>query len=68
MNPEQINKYFGAHVIYQFTGSAEELLNILSGQSVNYMTANYINYFITDTVPPADNRITVFADNTQGVA
>jgi len=66
MNQEQINKYFGAHVIYQFTGTAEELLSVLSGQNVNYITTNYTNYFITDTVPPADSRITVFADNTQG--
>jgi hypothetical protein len=66
MNEQQIRNYFGNHVIYNFNGSEEEFLSTLVGKNVNYIMTAYSIYFISGDTVTADDRITVFADNTQG--
>jgi hypothetical protein len=67
MTEEQIRNYFGNYLIYEFTAQAEELLNLFSDSSINYITSDYKTYFISDKIVPVDSRIKLFADNTQGV-
>lgn len=66
MTEQQILKYLGLHLIYEFSGSLQQLLELTEGHSLNYITSEYKTYFISDKTPPADSRITLFADNTQG--
>lgn len=66
MTQQQIRNYFGAHLIYLFDGTPQELLDLTTSYSINYIVAEYKTYFICDQTPPADSRITLFADNTQG--
>ena len=66
MTEQQIRNYLGFHLIYEFNGEPQELLDLVTGYNINYITAQYKTYFISDQIPPADSRITLFADNTQG--
>jgi hypothetical protein len=67
MNEQQIRNYFGNHVIYNFNGSEEEFLSAFVDKNVNYIITGYSIYFICSETVTVDDRITVFADNTQGV-
>lgn len=67
MNNQQILDYFGNRIIYNFNGSQEEFLSALSDKNTNYIITSYLIYFISDELLTTDDRITVFADNTQGV-
>jgi len=68
MNDQQILDYFGNHIIYNFNGNQDEFLSVLADKNVNYIITSYSIYFISSEVLVTDDRITVFADNTQGVA
>jgi len=67
MNNQQILDYFGNRVIYNFNGNQDEFLAALSNKNINYIVTAYSIYFISDELLTTDDRITVFADNTQGV-
>ena len=67
MNEQQIIDYFGNHVIYNFNASEEEFLAAFIDKNINYIITAYSIYFITSEPLTTDDRITVFADNTQGV-
>jgi hypothetical protein len=67
MDEQQIRNYFGNHVIYNFNASEEEFLSAFIEKNINYIITNYSIYFISGDNITADDRITVFADNTQGV-
>lgn len=66
MTEQQIRDYFGSHIIYRFDGEPAELQSALADSSINYLIAAYVTYFIADKMSGSDERITVFADNTQG--
>jgi hypothetical protein len=67
MNEQQIRNYFGNHVIYNFNASEQEFLSAFIDKNVNYIITAYSIYFISSEPVTTDDRITVFADNTQGV-
>jgi hypothetical protein len=66
MNEQEIIDYFGNHFIYNFNGSEEEFLSAFVDKNINYIITAYSIYFISGDTVTADDRITVFADNTQG--
>ena len=67
MNEQQILNYFGNHIIYNFNGSQDEFLTVVADKNINYIITSQLIYFISDEPITIDDRITVFADNTQGV-
>lgn len=67
MNKQEIIDYFGNHVIYNFNASEEEFTSTFIDKNVNYIITSYSIYFISSEPLTTDDRITVFADNTQGV-
>lgn len=67
MTKEQICDYFGNRIIYNFDGKEKELLTALANKNINYIIVSYLIYFVTDELLTIDDRITVFADNTQEV-
>lgn len=67
MNKQQILDYFGNHIIYTFNGTHDEFLSTFIDKNINYIITSYLIYFISNETLTTDDRITVFADNTQGV-
>lgn len=67
MNEQQILNHFGNHIIYNFNGTHDEFLAAFNDKNINYIITSYLIYFISSELLTTDDRITVFADNTQGV-
>jgi hypothetical protein len=66
MDRQQILNYFGNRIIYTFNGNHNEFLSVTNNNSINYIMTPYLFYFISSEPVIADDRIAVFADNTQG--
>jgi len=66
MDRQQILNNFGNHIIYTFNGNIDEFLSATIDKNINYIITPYSIYFISSESLTTDDRIAVFADNTQG--
>lgn len=66
MDRQQILDYFGNHIIYTFNANQDEFVSATIDKNINYIITPSLIYFISSEPLTTDDRIAVFADNTQG--